>query len=191
MQNNTNQMSRVKQSIITAVCIALCVVLPMVFHSIPQAGTIYCPMHIPILICGLVCNWQYSIICGIVGPIMSSIVTGMPNAVDLPAMMFELVAYGVICSILMKFIYTKKIYFDLYISLIVAMIFGRVCAGFVKAFIFARGAVTIKTLATAYFITCIPGVIVQLIIIPIIYIALSKSNLIPARYIIDDEIEED
>ena len=43
--NTLGKMSIVKQSIITAVCIALCVVFPMAFHSIPRAGIIYCPMH--------------------------------------------------------------------------------------------------------------------------------------------------
>ena len=63
--NKLGKMSAVKQSIITAVCIALCVVLPMAFHSIPQAGMIYCPMHIPVLICGIVCAPQYAVICGL------------------------------------------------------------------------------------------------------------------------------
>ena len=58
--NTLGKMSLVKQSIITAVCIALCIVLPMAFHSIPQAGIIYCPMHIPVLIRGLICAPQYA-----------------------------------------------------------------------------------------------------------------------------------
>ena len=48
-----SQMSQVKRAMITAVCIALCVVLPMAFHSIQNAGAIFCPMHIPVLLCGL------------------------------------------------------------------------------------------------------------------------------------------
>mgnify|MGYP007107799624 FL=1 len=57
-----NKMSVVKKSIITAVCIALCVVLPQAFHAIPNAGSIYCPMHIPVLLCGIACGWQYGLI---------------------------------------------------------------------------------------------------------------------------------
>ena len=48
------KMSAVKKSIITAVCIALCVVLPQVFHAIPEAGTSYCPMHITVVLWGRV-----------------------------------------------------------------------------------------------------------------------------------------
>ena len=74
------KMTSVKKSIITAVCIALCVVLPQAFHAIPNAGTIYCPMHIPVLLCGLVCGWSYGLLCGIAGPLLSSLITGMPPA---------------------------------------------------------------------------------------------------------------
>lgn len=72
------KMSPVKKSIITAVCIALCVVLPQAFHAIPNAGSIYCPMHIPVLLCGFICGWQYGLLCGIAGPLVSALITGMP-----------------------------------------------------------------------------------------------------------------
>ena len=65
------KMSAVKKSIITAVCIALCVVLPQVFHAIPEAGTIYCPMHIPVLLCGLITGWPYGLLCGLAGPLLA------------------------------------------------------------------------------------------------------------------------
>lgn len=62
------KMSHIKKEVITAVCIALCVVLPMTFHTIPNAGKIFCPMHIPVLLCGLICGWPYGLLCGIAGP---------------------------------------------------------------------------------------------------------------------------
>ena len=120
--NKLSTMSVVKQSIITAVCIALCVVLPMAFHSIPQAGMIYCPMHIPVLICGIICAPQYAIICGIAGALLSSVLTGMPPAAMLPSMLVELTCYALISSLLMKFVHTKKTVADLYISLIGALL---------------------------------------------------------------------
>ncbi len=108
--NKLSTMSVVKQSIITAVCIALCVVLPMAFHSIPQAGMIYCPMHIPALICGIICAPQYAIICGIAGALLSSVLTGMPPAATLPSMLVELTCYALISSLLMKFVHTKNLW---------------------------------------------------------------------------------
>ena len=185
--NTLSTMSVVKQSIITAVCIALCVVLPMAFHSIPQAGMIYCPMHIPVLICGIICVPQYAIICGIAGALLSSVLTGMPPAATLPSMLVELTCYALISSLLMKFVHTKKSVADLYISLIGALLIGRVIAGVVKALIFARGEITITAWATSYFVTCLPGIIMQIILVPVIYASLVKANLIPSRYVYSEE----
>lgn len=190
MNNEFDKMSKVKQSVITAVCIALCVVLPMALHSIPQAGLIYCPMHIPVLICGLVCEWQFAVVCGILGPVLSGLITGMPNMASMPSMIIELVIYGAVCALIMKAVHTKKAYADVYISLVSAMLTGRVAAGIVKALIFARGSITIAAWATTYFVTCLPGIVIQLVFIPVIYFALQKASLIPARYVTDDNVKD-
>ena len=178
-------MSNVKRSIVTAVCVALCVVLPMLFHAIPNAGSIYAPMHIPVFICGLTCGWAYGLACGIIGPLLSCLLTGMPTVVNLPQMLVELAAYGVVSGLLMRFVRTGRLYADLYISLIVAMLVGRACAGLVAAFIFARGTMTISLFATTYFVTSLPGIVIQLALIPTIVVALERANLIPARYLDD------
>ena len=70
-----------------ALCIALCVVLPMAFHAIANAGMIFLPMHIPVLLCGLACGWPYGLICGVLGPLLSGVLTGMPGPAVLPGMM--------------------------------------------------------------------------------------------------------
>lgn len=191
MNSDASKMSSVKQSVITALMIALSAVLPMAFHSIPQAGAIFCPMHIPVIICGLVCSWQFGLICGIVAPVLSSIAMGMPSAADLPSMILELISYAVISSLLMKFVKTKRTYADLYLSLVPAMLFGRVVAGVSKAFIFARGSMTISTWAVSYFVTSLPSILIQLIFIPAVYVGLQKAGLIPARYVFSDDGDEE
>lgn len=181
------KMSSVKRSIITAVCIALAVVLPQAFHAIPNAGAVYSPIHIPVLLCGLICGWQYGLLCGIAGPLLSTLITGMPPVAIMPAMMVECAVYGVVSGLLMKFVRTGKVYGDLYISLISAMILGRVAAGAAKAFIFARGSITLAAWAGAYFVTGMPGIIIQLVLLPSVVYALMKANLIPQRYIKEEE----
>ena len=119
-------MSTVKKSIITAVCIALCYVLPLLFHGIQGAGQIFCPMHIPVFLCGLVCGWQFGLLCGLAGPALSSALCGMPPVSILPSMMIELAVYGLIAGIMMRCVRTRHVYADLYISLIVAIVAGRV-----------------------------------------------------------------
>ncbi len=176
------KLSYVKKIIITALFIALCVILPMAFHTIPNAGSILGPMHIPVLLCGLICGGYFGLLCGITGPILSSVLTGMPPAAILPCMIAELAVYGALTGFMMKFVHTKKLYVDLYISLITALICGKIVAGVVKALIFSPGGYSMAVWVTGYFITALPGIIIQLALIPAIVVALEKSKLIPGRY---------
>lgn len=175
-------LSNVKRLTFTAVCIALCIVLPMALHIIPDAGTLLSPMHLPVLLCGLVCGWPFGLIAGLAGPMLSSFATGMPPAAYLPPMMVELAVYGLISGLLMQLIHTKKLYADLYISLLTAMLLGRIIAGLARALFFAGGSYSMSIWATSYFISSLPGIIVQLILIPIIVAALMHARLIPQRY---------
>lgn len=176
------KMSVVKRAIITAICIALCVVLPQAFHAIPRAGMIYLPMHIPVLLCGLICGWPFGLLCGLAGPALSSVITGMPPAATLPSMMIECAIYGCIAGLLMAIVRTKKTYLDLYISLIGAMLCGRIIAGILQALIFSAGKYSISAWATSYFVTALPGIIIQIVLLPSIVFALMKAKLIPERY---------
>ena len=136
-----HKMSAVKKSIITAVCIALCVVLPQAFHAVPNAGAIYLPMHIPVLLCGLICGWSYGLLCGLAGPALSALLTGMPPAAVLPGMLVECGVYGLAAGLLMQLVRTKHLYADLYISLAAAMLLGRVVSGIAKALKIGRAHV--------------------------------------------------
>ena len=174
-------MSYIKRLTISALCIALCVVLPMAFHVIPNAGSVMLPMHIPVLLCGLVCGWQYGLLCGILGPMVSSLVTGMPPAAILPGMMVECGMYGCVGGLLMERIRTGSLYADLYLSLPIAMLAGRVISGIVKALILTPG-MSFTAWATASFVTALPGISIQLILLPTLIVALTRAGLIPGRY---------
>ena len=163
-------MSTVKKSIITAVCIALCYVLPLLFHGIQGAGQIFCPMHIPVFLCGLA------------GPALSSALCGMPPVSILPSMMIELAVYGLIAGLMMRCVRTRHVYADLYISLIVAIVAGRVVNGLVNALIFARGSYSMATWVAGSVVKSWPGTVIQLVFIPSIVFALMKARLIPERY---------
>ena len=175
------KMSVVKKSILTAVCIALCVVLPQAFHAVPNAGSVYLPMHIPVLLCGLICGAPYGLLCGLAGPALSHLFTGMPPIGMLPAMLVECAVYGLIAGLVMV-IKTKKLYLDLYLSLIAAMLAGRIVSGIAKALIFSAGEYSIALWVTSSFVTSLPGIIIQLALIPAIVFALMKARLIPERY---------
>ena len=173
--------SNVKKLVFASACAALCLVLPMAFHAIPNAGQVILPMHIPVLLCGLVCGWPYGGICGLIGPLLSSVITGMPPAAMLPSMMVECCAYGFTSGLLMKYVRTGKPLADLYISLVSAMIVGRVVAGFAKALIFTPGVAPFAWVTTSL-VTGIPGIVIQLVLMPLVVTALTKARLIPNRY---------
>ena len=174
-------LSSIKRLTLTALCIALCVVVPMAFHVIPNAGAVMLPMHIPVLLCGLVCGWQYGLLCGLVGPLVSSILTGMPPAAVLPGMMVECGMYGCVGGLLMERIRTGSLYADLYICLPAAMLAGRVISGVVKALILTPG-LSFTAWVTASFVTAFPGIMIQLIFLPTLIVALTRARLIPGRY---------
>ena len=155
---------------------------PVRRFAVPNAGSIYCPMHIPVLLCGLICGWQYGLLCGIAGPLVSALITGMPPAAVLPGMLVECAAYGALTGLMMQLVHTKKVYPDLYISLLVAMLGGRIISGIAKALIFSAGSYSMTAWVTGSFVTSLPGIIVHLVLIPSIVYALMKAKLIPARY---------
>lgn len=175
------KLTPVKKLVFTAVCAALCLVLPMAFHSVPNAGSIFLPMHIPVLLCGLICGWAYGGVCGLIGPLISSLVTGMPPAAVLPSMMVECCVYGLATGLMMKYVRTKYAVADLYISLVSAMVLGRLVAGFAKAWIFTPGISPFAWVTTSL-VTGIPGIIIQLVLMPMVVFALTRAKLIPARY---------
>lgn len=173
-------MTTVKRLVTTAICAALCVVLPIAFHAIPNAGSVILPMHIPVLLCGLVCGWPYGLVCGLMGPFLSSF-TGMPPMSVLPGMMVECGVYGMVSGLMMKFVRTGKPTADLYISMVTAMVLGRVVAGFAKSLIFSPGTPAFAWVTTSL-VTGIPGILIQLVVMPLLIAALTRARLLPKRY---------
>ena len=173
--------SYVKKMVFAAVCIALCVVLPIAFHAIPNAGTVFLPMHIPVLLCGLACGWPFGLVTGLLGPLLSSVITGMPPAAMLPSMMVECATYGLVTGLMMLFVRTKHMTADLYISMITAMILGRTVSGLSKALIFTPGTPAFAWVTTSL-VSGIPGIVLQLVLMPLVILALTKARLLPIRY---------
>lgn len=176
-------MSSVKKTTICAVCIALCTVLPPVFHML-ALGSVLSPMHIPVLLCGLVCGWPYGAFCGLAGPLVSHLINGTPSAAMLVSMIPELVVYGLVSGLLAKLIHTGKPYADVYCALAPAMLLGRMAGGVAQAlFMMGNGqSYTLTMWAGAYLIQAIPGIILHLILVPALAAALTRAGLVPARY---------
>lgn len=180
-----DKMSSVKKICICAICIALCYVLPIAFHTF-GIGNAFSPMHIPVLLCGMVCGSFYGGFCGVAGPLLSSLLSGMPPATALVTMLPELLTYGIVTGFMMKRIHTGKLVTDLYVSLGIAMVVGRIVAGIARA-LFVTLVATGDTFGislwiSSYFVGSLPGIVVHLVLLPILVTTLMKAGIIPRRY---------
>lgn len=162
-----------------AMLFAIGLALPFLTGQIPEIGNLLLPMHIPVLLCGFICGWKYGLAVGFTLPVIRSLIFGMPflypNAVN---MAFELAAYG-FCTGFIYLIFRKKNLMSVYISLICAMFIGRVIKGIAAAIIYgvADKAYSFSMFIGGAFIEAVPGIILQLILIPAIIIALKKASL--------------
>ena len=169
--------TNVKTLVLAALFLALALVLPFLTGQIPEIGSMLCPMHIPALLCGYFCGWPWGLAVGLIAPILRSLLFCMPPMFPVAiCMAFELATYGAISGLLYSKLPHNKV--SIYISLLIAMVAGRLvwgvarflCAGLnVSAFglsAFWAGAIT----------TAIPGIIVQILLIPVIVMALEKHN---------------
>ena len=96
----------------------------------------------------------------------------------------ELAVYGLATGLGMKFLRTGKTAADLYISLVAAMLLGRIVGGLVQAVVYmgSENAITLSGWVVSYFGSTLPGIVCHLLLIPVLYAALVKARLIPTRY---------
>lgn len=179
-----NTMTKIKKICVCAICIALCYVLPIAFHAV-GLGSILSPMHIPVLLCGLVCGGTWGFLCGIAGPVLSSLLSGMPPLMMLTRMIPELCIYGLAGGLSMRLIRTGKMAADVYISLVIAMLLGRVAGGIASVIFYTvtTGTYSFAMFAASYFVESVPGIVAHLALVPVLYFVLVGSRVIPARYV--------
>ena len=94
------QLSPVRALVLSAMFLALGLVLPFFTGQIPQVGSMLLPMHLPVFLCGLICGWQYGAAVGFVTPLLRMSLFGMPPLLTAVAMAFELAAYGGVAGFL-------------------------------------------------------------------------------------------
>ena len=172
--------NQIKNLTLSAMFLALGLVLPFLTGQIPQVGSMLLPMHIPVFLCGLICGWQYGAAVGLITPILRSFLFGMPPLYPTAvAMAAELLTYGLVIGLM----YSKSRWqcvISLYRSLLVAMIAGRAVWGVTEIIILGIGgeAFTWEAFMAGAFLNAIPGIIIQLILIPAIMVALNRTGLV-------------
>lgn len=173
----------IKNLTLAAMFLALCMVMPFLTGQIPQIGSMLLPMHLPVLLCGLICGWKYGLAVGAIAPIMRSLIFGMPPMFPSAiTMAFELATYGFVIGWL--FAHAKwQCIKSLYRCMIVAMLAGRLVWGIVSAVVvgvWGEGFTFAAFLAGA-FTNAIPGIIIQLLLVPAIMLLLHKTHLVPFK----------
>ncbi|MBE6555728.1 MAG: ECF transporter S component [Ruminococcaceae bacterium] len=169
-----------KKLVLTAMLLAVGYVLPLLTGQIREIGNMLLPMHIPVMLCGLICGEKYGAVLGAVLPLSRSIFFTMPvlypNAV---AMAFELASYGFVVGLVYR-LFTKKNTLSVILSLLAAMLIGRVIWGGVQSLllgVFGSGY-SLAMFVSGAFLNAFPGMILQLILIPAIMAALRRAHLL-------------
>ncbi|MBE6574346.1 MAG: ECF transporter S component [Ruminococcaceae bacterium] len=164
---------RIYKLVTASLCLALALVLPFLTGQIPEIGNMLCPMHIPVLLCGFLCGPVYGTAVGAVAPFMRSLLFGMPPLFPTAAAMcFELCVYGLIAGVLYNR-FPRKVY-NIYISLIAAMLCGRIVWGGVYAAFCGISGMPfgVNLFFTQAVVNAIPGIILQVILIPVLVMAI-------------------
>lgn len=173
----------IRNLVYSALCLALCLVLPFLTGQIETIGSFLSPMHLPVLLCGIICSWYWGAIVGAVAPLLRCVMFGMPMLVKAVPMSFELAAYGAVAGLLMLLLPKKLPYIcNIYVSLIGAMIAGRVVWGLatlVCFFVgFTKSMLTFKVFLTTEFVGTWAGIVLQLLIIPPVVLAMRRAHLV-------------
>lgn len=178
MKTNEKNLSTLRL-LYAAVCLALCLLLPFVTGQIPEIGKMLLPMHFPVLLAGFLCGPWWALAVGAVAPLLRFALTGMPPIYPTgTAMAFELAAYGVVAGLLWKALPKKTV--NIYTALVAAMLLGRVVWGAVMVVLTGLGgsAFTWSAFLAGGFLNAIPGIIAQLLLIPVVVMALRKAGVI-------------
>lgn len=184
MENNNKPADKKRSPVLdltlSAMFLAVGLLLPLLTGQIKQVGKMLLPMHIPVIMCGLICGWRYGLGVGFVMPLLRSLVFTRPAMYpDAVAMAFELATYGLIVGLL----YGRprwKCLFSLYRSMIIAMIAGRVVWGVSEVILLGIGgnAFTWDAFIAGAFLEAFPGIILQLIFIPAMMLVLNRTGLV-------------
>lgn len=164
---------------LAALFLALAFVMPFLTGQIPEIGAMLCPLHIPVILCGYFCGGPWGMAVGFIAPLFRSLTLGMPPFFPTAVCMaFELATYGAVAGFMHKRLPRKKIY--IYVSLLTAMIMGRLVWGAAMFVCLGinGGAFTFSAFMAGAILNAIPGIIVQLILIPILVMKLDKSSVI-------------
>jgi len=152
---------------------AVGVALPIVFHLV-GLGKAFLPMHLPVLVCGLLISPTVSFAVGAVTPVVSSALTGMPPLVPTGLMMTlevgTLAAAAGVCR--------GKLRLPVIVSILLAMVAARLIGGLELAAIAPLMGLkwSIPVYVTQSVVVSLPGIVLQLIAAPLAVAAIDRAS---------------
>ena len=165
--------------IISALMLAMAYVLPFMTGQIPEVGSMLCPMHIPVLLCGFICGWPWGLAVGFTAPLLRSLTLGIPPLFpSAVCMAFELAVYGAIAGLMHRLLPKKRGY--IYLSLLVAMLAGRIVWGIAMLVCLGitGGTFTFSAFIAGAITNAVPGIILQIILIPLLIMLIERKKLV-------------
>ena len=171
------RMNPIRALTYSALCLALCLVLPFLTGQIPQIGGMLCPMHFPVLLCGFLCGPWWGAAVGLLAPLLRHILFHMPPLVTALGMTAELAAYGAVVGILYRRLPRKNS--SIYIALLTAMALGRLVWGCTMVVLYGLSATPFgwEVFLSGAVLNAIPGILLQLILIPALVVGLRKAKV--------------
>ena len=167
--------NEILRMVLAALCLALAYVMPFLTGQIPEIGSMLCPMHIPVLLCGFICGWPWGLAVGLIAPLFRSFTIGMPPLYPTAlCMSLELAVYGAVSGWMHRRLPRKKPY--IYLSLLVAMLAGRLIWGgamFVCLGI-DGGQFTMAAFLAGAVVNAVPGIVAQIVLIPVLVMAADR-----------------
>lgn len=170
----------VKKLVLSGLFLALALVLPFFTGQIPQIGEMLCPMHLPVILCGFVCGGGWGAAVGFVAPLLRYLLFQMPPIYPAGlSMAFEMAVYGFVCGWLYLRLSGHK--WRIYPALISAMVLGRVVWGIVRLILAGLSAqsFTMAAFISGALLTAIPGILLQLVLVPLLVTALERAKVMP------------
>ena len=170
---------KLKKIIFSAFLLALGFILPMLIGQIPTIGKMLLPMHIPVFLCAMICDFKYGALIGFILPILRSLLFSVPIMYPTAiAVAFEMAVYGLVAGLIFGFLKKKSIV-SIYVSMLPAMIAGRIvrCIAEIILLELKGNSFIWKTFATTTLLNSIPGIILQLILIPTVIFTLQKTKI--------------
>ena len=89
----------VKTYMWAAIFVACNLVLPQVFHLIPQGGIIFSPLSLVILVGAYKFGWKTGVLAALASPIVNHLLTGMPAMEVLPVMTLKLAVLALVAGL--------------------------------------------------------------------------------------------